>query len=161
MPSTRRLDQHLALWTQRDCEREVISLLIGEIADAGIRLAQTIARYDLGEGVESGTVQGLGAAGLKPLVQMAQDIFETAVRALPVSLLASSECDELLHADPLGRYSVVIDPIDGSSNIETNLSIGSLFSILDSDGDDLCTIAPGARQAPILVTELEPDAVRL
>jgi fructose-1,6-bisphosphatase I len=154
MPSTRRLDQHLALWTQQDCEREVISLLIGEIANAGIQLAQTIARYDLIEGSESdvvqadvvqGAVKGLAVSRPHPLVQLAQDIFETAVRALPVSVLASSECDELLHIDPQGRYSVVIDPIDGSSNIETNLSIGSLFSILESGGEDLYATAPGAR----------------
>ena len=29
-----------------------------------------------------------------------------------------------------GRYLLVFDPLDGSSNIDVNVSVGSIFSIL-------------------------------
>ena len=31
---------------------------------------------------------------------------------------------------PKGRYLLVFDPLDGSSNIDVNVSVGSIFSIL-------------------------------
>ncbi|MDR3686654.1 MAG: class 1 fructose-bisphosphatase [Coriobacteriia bacterium] len=39
---------------------------------------------------------------------------------------------------PRGKYLLVFDPLDGSSNIEVNVSVGSIFSILRSPnpGDD-------------------------
>ncbi|NEO03389.1 MAG: fructose-1,6-bisphosphatase, partial [Moorea sp. SIO3I7] len=38
---------------------------------------------------------------------------------------------------PIGRYTLLYDPIDGSSNIDTNLNVGSIFSIRKQEGDDL------------------------
>jgi fructose-1,6-bisphosphatase I/sedoheptulose-1,7-bisphosphatase len=42
---------------------------------------------------------------------------------------------------PRGRYLLLFDPLDGSSNIDVNVSIGSIFSILRA-------VAPGADAAP-------------
>jgi fructose-1,6-bisphosphatase I len=38
---------------------------------------------------------------------------------------------------PLSRYALVFDPLDGSSNIDSNLTVGSIFSILQAEGQDL------------------------
>ncbi|KAF9591834.1 hypothetical protein IFM89_008484 [Coptis chinensis] len=40
-----------------------------------------------------------------------------------------------------GHYTVVFDPIDGSSNIDTSLTTGSIFGIYDSS-DNLCLAEP-------------------
>ena len=40
------------------------------------------------------------------------------------------EHDEVLHED--GRYYIAYDPLDGSSLIDVNLSVGSIFGIYDS-----------------------------
>jgi len=57
------------------------------------------------------------------------------------ALLSSGECcgiateenqNEIVFSDPLaenGKYVVCIDPLDGSSNIDYNVSVGSIFSI--------------------------------
>lgn len=37
---------------------------------------------------------------------------------------------------PIGRYTLLYDPIDGSSNIDVNLAIGSIFSIRQQEGND-------------------------
>jgi fructose-1,6-bisphosphatase I len=55
-----------------------------------------------------------------------------------VAIMASEE-----NADPviverdrkLGKYVVVFDPLDGSSNIDVNVSVGTIFSILRRDQD--------------------------
>ncbi len=50
-----------------------------------------------------------------------------------VGILASEENEDavLLKRSPgVGKYAVVFDPLDGSSNIDVNVSVGTIFSIL-------------------------------
>lgn len=46
--------------------------------------------------------------------------------------IASEELDEIrvLNEDPRAKYIVVFDPLDGSSNIDVNVSIGTIFGVL-------------------------------
>jgi fructose-1,6-bisphosphatase I len=49
-----------------------------------------------------------------------------------VCLLVSEELEEplpLSNRCPLGSYALIIDPVDGSSNIDVNVSVASIFSI--------------------------------
>jgi fructose-1,6-bisphosphatase I len=49
-----------------------------------------------------------------------------------VCLLASEEVDDPIPIStkyPRGRYVVMFDPLDGSSNIDVNVSIGTIFSV--------------------------------
>lgn len=43
--------------------------------------------------------------------------------------VVSEENEEIIHLNPNCRYVVAIDPLDGSSNIDVNVSIGTIFSI--------------------------------
>jgi len=45
---------------------------------------------------------------------------------------ASEECEEVVAANPSGRLALAIDPLDGSSNIDVNMSIGTIFSTIFS-----------------------------
>jgi fructose-1,6-bisphosphatase I len=50
-----------------------------------------------------------------------------------LAVLASEEDENIIHVpdgQPLGRYVVNFDPLDGSSNINANVNIGTIFSIL-------------------------------
>jgi fructose-1,6-bisphosphatase I/sedoheptulose-1,7-bisphosphatase len=52
--------------------------------------------------------------------------------------LASEEMDDprqIPPGDPRGKYLLVFDPLDGSSNIDVNVSVGSIFSILRAPQD--------------------------
>lgn len=72
-----------------------------------------------------------------------------------VAVLASEENDEpvSLNRKPGdGKYIVIFDPLDGSSNIDVNVSVGTIFSILQRDDSkpsqeslDL-VLQPGYRQ---------------
>jgi fructose-1,6-bisphosphatase I len=49
---------------------------------------------------------------------------------------AATEEDEHIHVlstDPESRYLMVFDPLDGSSNIDVNISIGTIFGVLRKD----------------------------
>ncbi len=47
--------------------------------------------------------------------------------------MASEEMDDIYRIPakyPLGKYLLVFDPLDGSSNIDVNITVGTIFSIL-------------------------------
>ena len=54
--------------------------------------------------------------------------------------MASEEMDDM-HAVPLhypqGEYLLLFDPLDGSSNIDVNVSIGTIFSVLKHKGGEV------------------------
>jgi fructose-1,6-bisphosphatase I len=53
------------------------------------------------------------------------------------AMLASEEIDNVVPTGNPGKYIVLFDPLDGSSNIDVNISIGTIFGILrrrTSDG---------------------------
>ena len=148
MSTATNLEQHLVAWADRDPAREVIGLLVTEIANAGVRLAQSIARFDLRSfDMDTGTVGYPALSGMMrhPLMFLAHEIFESTARALPVSAMVSAHTELPLALDREAEYAIVIDPLDGFSNIETNLSIGSIFAILESRGDDIEGIQPGTK----------------
>ncbi|MEX2299361.1 MAG: class 1 fructose-bisphosphatase [Bryobacterales bacterium] len=71
-----------------------------------------------------------------------------------VAILVSEENEEPVTLDHhgTGNYVVVFDPLDGSSNIDVNVSVGTIFSILRKPdtvaGGDPCSavLQPGAKQ---------------
>ncbi|QEQ97565.1 class 1 fructose-bisphosphatase [Neptunomonas concharum] len=54
-----------------------------------------------------------------------------------VAGVASEEESEPVAGNPDGRFLVIFDPLDGSSNIDINVSVGTIFSILEApEGED-------------------------
>ena len=60
----------------------------------------------------------------------ANDMLAAGLRNVPVASLASEEMAEPIELNPEGTLLVAVDPLDGSSNIDTNVSVGTIFSIL-------------------------------
>ena len=52
--------------------------------------------------------------------------------------MVSEENPEALIVEGFGhcRYAVVFDPLDGSSNIECNVSVGTIFGIYHQEKED-------------------------
>jgi len=48
-----------------------------------------------------------------------------------IKLLASEEEEELINCNENGKYLVSFDPLDGSSNIDVNIDIGTIFGIFE------------------------------
>lgn len=70
---------------------------------------------------------------MKKLDVVANEIFINCLRSCgKVSVMVSEENENAIFVDdPVlkGRYCVVFDPLDGSSNIDSGVSIGTIFGI--------------------------------
>ena len=89
----------------------------------------------------AGLVDILGQAGktnvhgeaVKKLDEYAHDvIFRALDHCGHLCVMASEEEEDVLHIPekfPTGNYVLLYDPLDGSSNIDANISVGSIFSI--------------------------------
>ncbi len=103
-----------------------------------ISLAAKIISYNVNK---AGLINIVGKAGTTNIhgeSQQKLDLFsdETMIKALVhggnLCVLASEENPDIIPVPqeyPLGKYVCCFDPLDGSSNIEANVSIGTIFSI--------------------------------
>ena len=148
------LKQYLANWTGDSDIRRDISQTIEAIADACIEISALVARGPLAG--ELGAEKGDNEDGdtQKALDLIANDLLIEALHTAPVSCLVSEELKDPCPINMGAPLFVATDPLDGSSNIDTNVSVGTIFSILpsgiDEDGqniDDLCRLQqPGTAQ---------------
>jgi len=132
-----------------------LNALILDVSLACKAIARAVAGGALaGQHGEAGTANAQGEAQ-KPLDIAANDIFLRAnERGGNLGGMVSEEMEgpAALPADcPRGKYLLAFDPLDGSSNIDVNVAVGSIFSILhaprpgeDADAGDF--LQPGARQ---------------
>jgi fructose-1,6-bisphosphatase I len=88
----------------------------------------------------------------KQLDVIANDKLKEGLLALPeVAGIASEEEDLPVKGNDSGKYLVLFDPLDGSSNIDVNVSVGTIFSILTcpqgkSGGDEAAYLQNGRAQ---------------
>jgi fructose-1,6-bisphosphatase I len=64
-----------------------------------------------------------------------------------VGIIASEELDQptvITKSGTAGRYVVVFDPLDGSSNIDVNVSVGTIFSVFERDPQGFRSQDPAA-----------------
>ena len=68
----------------------------------------------------------------KKLDVIANDVLKKVMLDNPlVAGIASEEEDDPVAGNADGRYLIIFDPLDGSSNIDVNVSVGTIFSILE------------------------------
>ena len=124
------------------------ALLIEHFAGAAADMRRAINEGALGAAFAASTANN-NADGddQKALDVHADNEFINAAHAARVGHYASEEQAHPLTIDPASPISVAVDPLDGSSNIDTNISIGSIFSVLPTKGDATETFRqPGSEQ---------------
>ena len=146
---TLRLAQHLRAG---DAE---LGVVVEHIALAGKFIAREISRARLtGRLGTTGAVNVQGEV-VKTLDAWSNDVMVQALTASGVvCTMVSEEMDEPLHvADrcQTGRYVVCFDPVDGSSNLDVNGIVGTIFSIRRRRGDGphhvkIDALQPGSAQ---------------
>ena len=99
------------------------------LAATGAGLARTIARGGLGSDLSGAVGVNSGGDGQKALDVIADEAFVAALRGAGIRHYASEEQAEAITLDPAGDYALAIDPLDGSSNIDVNVSIGTIFAL--------------------------------
>jgi fructose-1,6-bisphosphatase I len=121
--------------------------VIEAIAAAAIDLAALIADGPL-VGI-TGRVDGLNADGdrQKDIDVAADQIMRRALSRAPVAAVLSEEAALPETFKPGAPLCVAIDPLDGSANLENNISVGTIFSIRPRGNDVLSTFfEPGTAQ---------------
>lgn len=103
---------------------------------SAIRLASKIVNQQVNKaGLMSHIMGSAGTENIQGEQQQKLDVFANNqfIKALVgrkvICGIASEENDEFIPINNDGRYIVSMDPLDGSSNIEVNVSIGTIFSI--------------------------------
>jgi fructose-1,6-bisphosphatase I len=132
-----------------------LRLLIEVVARACKSIAIAVGKGALG-GVlgNAGTENVQGEAQKKLDVLSNEILLEANEWGGHVAGLASEEMDHphaIPHHYPKGGYLLVFDPLDGSSNIDVNVSVGTIFSVLRcpegmSGTEDGAFLQPGTRQ---------------
>jgi fructose-1,6-bisphosphatase I len=133
-----------------------LRLLIEVVARACKQIAISVNKGALGEVLGSA-----GSENVQGEVQKKLDIIsnEVLIEANQwgghLAAMASEEMDSIHPVPdryPQGEYLLLFDPLDGSSNIDVNVSIGTIFSVLRklSDHESITErdfLQPGSRQA--------------
>lgn len=115
---------------------EAVSATIGALAKAALEVRKLTTQGALNAGfAASRGSENTDGDIQKDLDVVADGIFLQAIREVPVALYGSEENTGAILIDPGKPLALAIDPLDGSSNIETNVSIGTIFSILPVTGD--------------------------
>ena len=123
-------------------EAQDLSAIMNRIALAGKLISRRLSQAGLMADVLGFTgdtnVQG---ESVKKMDVYANDVFISVFKQSGlVCRLASEEMDKPYYIPencPIGRYTLLYDPIDGSSNVDINLNVGSIFAIRQQSGEDL------------------------
>ncbi|MBN1389758.1 MAG: fructose-1,6-bisphosphatase [Candidatus Thermoplasmatota archaeon] len=100
-----------------------------------------LAIADLSMDIRDGFMTNQGVAGTRNIygdtqVEMdkwADEVLVDGLSRLPmVASVASEERDEIIEVDPDGEFSVVFDPLDGSSLMGVDLTVGTIVGIFRS-----------------------------
>ena len=141
------LETWLAEWRDAGQGREAVAKTLAALAAATAKIAALVRLGPLAGalGAETGGANADGDAQ-KKLDVLANDAILHALQQAPVAWFASEEEDEILTLSPGGAVAVAADPLDGSSNIDNNTSIGTIFSVYpaSSAGATASFFRPGA-----------------
>jgi len=106
----------------------------------------------------AGGPQNVQGEDQKKLDILANDVFISCLgRSGQVAAMVSEEDDApIVVEDSTGDYVVVFDPLDGSSNIDCGVSIGTIFGIYrkpDKETSDAAAAAPFSSSSPAAAAE--------
>lgn len=126
------LQDYLAAWTNAAPARAPVAEAVGAMAEASIVTAETVANGSLAGELGRVTARAGEFDEQKAIDLIANDIIVAALWRAPVAAFASEELAEPMTLDPAAPLLVAADPLDGSSNVDANISFGMIFSVLPS-----------------------------
>jgi fructose-1,6-bisphosphatase I len=130
MQQHQTLAQYLEEWRSKAESRTAVASTVNAIAEACCGIAEIIALGPLAGDLERRRGRNVDGDLQFELDMRANEVLERELRNAPVACLASEELDLPCGFDAEAPVCVAVDPLDGSSNIDTNVSVGTIFSIL-------------------------------
>ena len=116
-----RLDEYLEGWAKTSDIHRAIASTLTEVAGACREIAALVA---------TGSCVDDLAARKRELDLRAQYLLVKALARAPVAAVLSEEMEAPLPLSPGAPINVALDPLHGSSNIDTNAPIGTIVSLL-------------------------------
>ena len=117
-----------------------LRLLLEVVARACKRISLTVNKGALGSVLGSAGSENVQGEVQKKLDIIANEVLIDANEwGGHLAAMASEEMDAIYvvpNRFPKGEYLLLFDPLDGSSNIDVNVSIGTIFSVLKMPEDD-------------------------
>ncbi len=126
------LETALERWSGHDPLRAAAAKAISAIAQATIDLETDIAKGVLGSSMADGNGDNDRQTSLDTI---ADHMLTAALSSAPVAVIGSQQRHEPTILDHDAPIVVTIDPLDGSSNVDTNISVGTIFSVLPAIDD--------------------------
>ncbi len=147
---TEFLTQHL-----QGEHRDALTHMLSDVVYACKKIAVAIDK-----GALAGNMGSLGSENIQGEVQKALDVItndifiESNKQSGYVAGMASEEMDDIIEVAEKyrqkGQYLLLFDPLDGSSNVNVNISVGTIFSILKS-----------VNCSPVLADFLQPGTAQV
>ena len=123
-----------------------LRLLLEVVARACKRISLAVTKGALGEVLGSAESENVQGEVQKKLDIIANEVLiEANEWGGHLAAMASEEMDDIYavpHRFPKGEYLLLFDPLDGSSNIDVNVSIGTIFSVLRKQNDNPQVVEP-------------------
>ncbi|MCD6025960.1 MAG: class 1 fructose-bisphosphatase [Solimicrobium sp.] len=130
-----------------------LRLLIEVVARACKTISHAVGKGALGEVLGSANTENIQGEVQKKLDILSNEILlEANEWGGHLAAMASEEMESIHlipNRYPKGEYMLLFDPLDGSSNIDVNVSIGTIFSVLK---------APEGMQTPVEQDFLQPGS---
>ncbi|NKF49269.1 class 1 fructose-bisphosphatase [Shewanella sp. WXL01] len=130
--------QNLAQTLTAQAVNASLADLLLTLADTSKAISQAV-RHGALAGVLGATEQeNVQGETQKKLDVITNDMLKDALKAAGnVRGIASEEEDYVVEADKDGEYLVCFDPLDGSSNVDINSLVGTIFSVLPAPQGEL------------------------
>ena len=123
------LEQYLDAFACREAEAGLAQIILA-LAAVSLILRDLVATGPLIGDLAKVRREDEAGDPQKELDVRANELILEALAGTPVAVVASEEMDVPAVNDWRAPFAVAIDPIDGSSNIDTNAPVGTIFSIL-------------------------------
>ena len=107
--------------------------ILNALAFAAIQLRGTLMRGHFDSSVVLPLGQNSDGDSQVPMDIYADRLFHDVLKDQDVAWYASEEREEVAAMRKAGRYALAIDPLDGSSNVNINISVGSIFSLYPAE----------------------------
>lgn len=142
-----------------------LAALMAAIAEGAVTIERTIRTAGLGDVLGAAGSENVQGEAQQKLDVLANDTLIEVLKALPsVAAVVSEEDDEpIVFADrPAATFIAIFDPLDGSSNIDVNVNVGTIVSIQEVKPGltvQEAILQPGTEQVAALYVNYGPSTI--
>jgi len=152
MKQIENLQEYLRNWARNDYTRTAVEKTINQLLKGTQKIEEIASLGSLAGELanDAGTTNKDGDSQKMLDIQSHEILLDSCIKS-PVAVLGSEEAAEAIQLNKTKPLAVVMDPLDGSSNIETNSPIGTIFSIyampqIEGSTTEDAVLQPGDKQ---------------